>query len=86
MGEASFLTSDNYEEIKAHSARTEVSYRTSGFEDSAHWSVCNVSAHHHLSGVNHTELTIPSWHQILLSRNAKMLKKMLISLLVVLFI
>lgn len=86
MAEASFLTPDNYEEIKAHNARTEVSYRTSGFEDSAHWSVCNVSAQHHLSGVNYTELTIPSWHRILLSRNAEKFKKMLINLLVVLFV
>lgn len=86
VAEASFLTPDNYEEIKAHNARTEVSYRTSDFEDSAHGSVCNVSAQHHLSGVNYTELTIASWHRILLSRNAEMFKKMLINLLVVLFI
>lgn len=85
VGEASFLSPDNYEEIRAHSARTEVSYRTSGVEDSAHWSVCNTSAQHHLSGLHYTELTIPSRHRILLSRNAEMFKKMLINLLVVLF-
>ena len=86
MGEASFLSPDNYEEIRAHNARTEVSYKTSGFKDSAHWSVCNISAQHHLPGLNYTELTIHSWHRILLSRNAEMFKKMLINLLVVLFV
>lgn len=71
---------------KLTNARTRVSNGTGGFKGSVHWSVHNILVQHHLSGLNHTEFNIPSWHQTLLSHSAEMSEKMLINLLGFLFV